>query len=62
LESKHFLKLKKLNIWENRNYCGTEVDAWSCGVILFALLAGYMPFDEEIFSSLYKKIKGLFDI
>ena len=43
---------------KSRSYCGTEVDTWSCGVILFALLAGFMPFDEEILSSLYKKIKG----
>ncbi|KAL4460221.1 hypothetical protein ABPG73_022552 [Tetrahymena malaccensis] len=38
-------------------YCGTEVDTWSCGVILFALLAGYLPFDEEVIPALYKKIK-----
>lgn len=41
-----------------RLYCGTEVDTWSCGVILFALLAGYLPFDEEVIPALYKKIKG----
>ncbi|EGR28361.1 protein kinase domain protein [Ichthyophthirius multifiliis] len=38
-------------------YCGTEVDTWSCGVILFALLAGYLPFDEEVIPALFKKIK-----
>ncbi|EAR83797.2 kinase domain protein (macronuclear) [Tetrahymena thermophila SB210] len=38
-------------------YCGTEVDTWSCGVILFALLGGYLPFDEEVIPALYKKIK-----
>jgi len=40
-----------------RKYCGTEVDTWSCGVILFALLAGFLPFDEEVIPALFKKIR-----
>mmetsp|Transcript_53908 Transcript_53908/g.108175 ORF Transcript_53908/g.108175 Transcript_53908/m.108175 type:complete len:504 (+) Transcript_53908:156-1667(+) len=39
-------------------YAGSEVDMWSCGVILFALLCGNLPFDDENIANLFKKIKG----
>jgi len=41
-----------------KNYLGSEADIWSMGVLLYALLCGYLPFDDENISALYKKIQS----
>ncbi|XP_057797581.1 CBL-interacting protein kinase 5-like [Salvia miltiorrhiza] len=39
-----------------RGYDGVKADIWSCGVILFVLLAGYLPFHNSNLMDMYKKI------
>ncbi|KAI3474273.1 hypothetical protein Pfo_029061 [Paulownia fortunei] len=39
-----------------RGYDGSKADIWSCGVILFVLLAGYLPFHDSNLMEMYRKI------
>lgn len=39
-----------------RGYDGAKADIWSCGVILFVLLAGYLPFQDSNLMEMYRKI------
>ena len=39
-----------------KRYECLNVDIWSCGIILYAMLCGYLPFEDPNTNKLYKKI------
>uniref|UniRef100_A0AAY5EQ60 Maternal embryonic leucine zipper kinase n=1 Tax=Electrophorus electricus TaxID=8005 RepID=A0AAY5EQ60_ELEEL len=41
---------------QGKAYIGSEADVWSMGVLLYALLCGYLPFDDDNCMVLYRKI------
>lgn len=43
-------------ILRKRGYDGAMVDIWSCGIILFVIIAGYLPFNDSNLIGMYKKI------
>eukprot|EP00826_Nyctotherus_ovalis_P006043 TRINITY_DN1138_c0_g1_i1.p1 TRINITY_DN1138_c0_g1~~TRINITY_DN1138_c0_g1_i1.p1 ORF type:complete len:435 (-),score=149.65 TRINITY_DN1138_c0_g1_i1:823-2127(-) len=46
-----------------QKYKGIAVDIWSSGIVLFAMVCGYLPFEDSNTSKLYKKIlSGSFKI
>uniref|UniRef100_A0AAQ6A6S1 Protein kinase domain-containing protein n=1 Tax=Amphiprion ocellaris TaxID=80972 RepID=A0AAQ6A6S1_AMPOC len=48
-------------VHQGEKYDGRKADAWSCGVILFALLVGALPFDDDNLRNLLEKVKlGVF--
>ena len=48
---------------EGKRYQGHTVDIWSSGITLYAMICGYLPFEENETSLLYQKIlKGYYEI
>ena len=41
---------------KGEKYNGTKVDIWSSGIVLFAMICGFLPFDDKDNEILYQKI------
>ena len=41
---------------QGKKYIGSRIDIWSSGIILYAMLCGYLPFEESSNDLLYRKI------
>ena len=47
-----------LQVLADKGYDGMAADVWSCGIILFVLMAGYLPFDDANLMTLYKLVSS----
>ncbi|XP_064147799.1 maternal embryonic leucine zipper kinase isoform X4 [Loxodonta africana] len=48
---------------QGKSYLGSEADVWSMGILLYVLMCGFLPFDDDNVMALYKKImKGKYEV
>jgi 5'-AMP-activated protein kinase catalytic alpha subunit len=40
-----------------KSYGGVKSDIWSCGIVLYAMVCGFLPFEDSNTNALYEKIK-----
>ncbi|KAL8428710.1 hypothetical protein ACSSS7_007054 [Eimeria intestinalis] len=57
-QHQHQQQVVSPEIVQGKLYSPLAVDIWSCGVILYALLVGRLPFEEETTAALYRSIVG----
>ena len=47
----------------NQKYKGINVDIWSSGIVLYAMICGYLPFEDQVTERVYQKIRcGRFEL
>ncbi|XP_058379565.1 maternal embryonic leucine zipper kinase isoform X2 [Diceros bicornis minor] len=48
---------------QGKSYLGSEADVWSMGILLYVLMCGFLPFDDDNVMVLYKKImRGKYEV
>ncbi|EPS69418.1 hypothetical protein M569_05348, partial [Genlisea aurea] len=51
------------DVLAKKGYDGAKIDVWSCGVVLFVITAGYLPFHDSNLMNMYNKIyKGVYRV